>query len=140
MTPLQMRFQELLPVIQAGADGRVIQSSLLPSDPEAFPWSDVTEETFGYMVTSNELRIKPIPKYRPYTPEEALRHCGRLFKSSAAWCEDFHYAITACGPRDARVLKDFERPSMEHKISFERLVEIGTWVDSGNPCGVEVIE
>ena len=71
MTPLQKRCQELLPVIQAGAEGKELQI-LVCED-----WNDMQRFVPMNFLERNQYRIKPEPRYRPFTPEEALKQSSR---------------------------------------------------------------
>lgn len=51
--------KELLPIIRAFSEGKVIQTSI-----KGKPWKDLDENIAFY--TSDKYRIKPEPKYRPF--------------------------------------------------------------------------
>lgn len=62
---------ELLPIIQAFAEGKEIQQT------DGYDWYDLDDPDF--MANGNSYRIKPGPKYRPFTNveecwEEMLNH------------------------------------------------------------------
>ena len=57
------RAKELLPIIQAFADGKKIECSVKGEDA----WSDTFYPTW---VDSRDYRIKPEPKYRPFNDAE----------------------------------------------------------------------
>ena len=55
--------KELLPIIQAFSEGKVIQTSV-----KGKPWEDLGENIAFY--TNDKYRIKPGPKYRPFKNTE----------------------------------------------------------------------
>ena len=62
---------ELLPIIQAFAEGKEIQQT------DGYDWYDLDDPDF--MANGNSYRIKPGPKYRPFTNveecwQEMLKH------------------------------------------------------------------
>lgn len=120
MTPLQKRCQELLPVIQAGAEGKTIQWRQSVGE-------DWKKKVDGVFSEYTSYRIKPEPQYRPFTPEEALAHTrdivesketGRLF--SIQW-----------------VNADRVRFSDDSTSDFKMLLARFRFHD-GTPCGVLV--
>jgi hypothetical protein len=130
VTELQKQWQELLPVVQAGAEGKDVQSSIMPSEPVAFPWQVVTAENFGRLVTVYDLRIKPEPQYRPFTPEEALKQGGReIVRKTNRWKTPFYVGT------DRIVVPDFLCTTSH---SFSDLLEKFVFSDDGSPCGVRI--
>lgn len=68
--------KELLPIIQAFSEGRVIEFSSITDVSKA--WREVTDFPIG-MIKNFKFRIKPEPKYRPFANAEEcwtemLRH------------------------------------------------------------------
>lgn len=57
------RAKELLPIIQAFADGKKIEFALFDDDGAISEWSDVH---FPKWSNNHIYRIKPEPKYRPF--------------------------------------------------------------------------
>ena len=97
--------KELLPFIQAFAEGKEIQQT------DGYDWYDLDDPDF--MANGNSYRIKPGPKYRPFTNieecwNEMLKHqplgwikneCGNIFNIIAIFKEaiklnerDTHYS------------------------------------------------
>lgn len=74
--------KELLPIIQAFAEGRTIQSRCIKGDKSL--WYDIVDENSFDMGDFNldsdyEFRVKPEPKYRPFKNadecwQEMLKH------------------------------------------------------------------
>lgn len=67
---------ELLPIIQAFSEGRVIEFSSITDVSKA--WREVTDFPIG-MIKNFKFRIKPEPKYRPFKDaeecwQEMLKH------------------------------------------------------------------
>lgn len=61
---------ELLPIIQAFSEGRIIEFSSITDVSKA--WREVTDFPIG-MIKNFKFRIKPEPKYRPFVNAE---ECG----------------------------------------------------------------
>ena len=60
------RAKELLPVIQAYAEGKTIQASITNGC-----WDDIEQANWGSSINDHvRYRIKPEPKLRPWKPEE----------------------------------------------------------------------
>lgn len=59
--------KELLPIIQAYAEGKSIEFSSITDVSKA--WTEVTDFPLG-MIDSFKFRIKPEPKYRPFKDAE----------------------------------------------------------------------
>ena len=57
------RAKELLPIIQAFAEGKKIEMALFDGDGALSEWSDVFSPTWR---DDRDYRIKPEPKYRPF--------------------------------------------------------------------------
>lgn len=57
------RAKELLPIIQAFAEGKKIEMALFDGDGALSEWSDVFFPTWR---DDRDYRIKPEPKYRPF--------------------------------------------------------------------------
>lgn len=58
---------ELLPIIKAFSEGRIIESSSITDVSKA--WREVTDFPIG-MIKNFKFRIKPEPKYRPFANAE----------------------------------------------------------------------
>lgn len=56
--------KELLPIIKAFADGKIIQTK------NCGVWTDVTDKKVNFDLPSPFYRIKPEPKYRPFKTVE----------------------------------------------------------------------
>lgn len=56
--------KELLPIIQAFAEGRPIQCKL--KECKTANWNDITGDYHAFLPLSLQYRIKPEPKYRPF--------------------------------------------------------------------------
>jgi len=123
MTPLQKRCQELLPVIQAGAEGKAIQWKISGDE-----WND-NEPCDANFVECSKYRIKPESKYRPFTPVEAARELlGHLIARAGECGHSFVTAINEGG-----VLTN-----LHGDISYQELAS--SFLKNGAPCGVLVQE
>ena len=62
--------KELLPIIQAFAEGKTIQF-LCSGEGENSYWEDIEpNESIGFSDDTSKYRIKPEPKYRPFKDKE----------------------------------------------------------------------
>lgn len=117
------RAKELLPVIQAYADGRAIQVRTVGNGP----WVDVIYTDFS---PSCEYRVKPELKLRPWKPEEVPIGCAiRRKDTPEEWC-----MATACvhGTVKMGIIGEYFDFSDCH-IHCEHSTNNGkTW----HPCGV----
>ena len=62
--------KEMLPIIQAWADGKTIQVQ----NPNGGEWFDVKIETLRSICEELKYRIKPAPKFRPFKSQEECWH------------------------------------------------------------------
>lgn len=58
-------YKELLPIIQAFAEGKVIQFRCKTGE-----WLDIINNEFDFILSPDDYRIKPEPKYRPFKSQE----------------------------------------------------------------------
>lgn len=58
-------YKELLPIIQAFADGKVIQFRCKSGE-----WVEIRNDEIDFSLSPNDYRIKPNPKYRPFKNQE----------------------------------------------------------------------
>lgn len=126
MTPLQKRCIELLPVIQGGAQGKVIQLKFIGD------WKDKNPDSTTFDGIATSYRIKPEPKYRPFTQAEGLKHIGRNI-SHKGFPVGFTKNIRGVGV-DGFVCKTVGHVEWSD-MPFAFLVENYTF-DDGSPCGV----
>ena len=64
------RAKELLPIIQAFADGKKIEMASFDDDGALSEWSDVYFPKWLDWLDNHIYRIKPEPKYRPFNTKE----------------------------------------------------------------------
>ena len=119
--------KELLPIIQAFAEGKAIQQT------DGYDWYDLDDPDF--MANGNYYRIKPETKYRPFKNadecwQEMLKHQPFGWIKSKEATEDVYFTITGltntCG---------FMLNSPEGR-SFSRLYDYYTFTD-GTPFGIK---
>ena len=121
---------ELLPIIKAFSEGKVIESR---SKRFKEDWKEVTE-IHGFSYISYEFRIKPEPKYRPFKDAE---ECWAKMKKHQpfGWVKlkatGKYFILQAVGDFLAVVGFD-DRPT-----SYDNLFEEYTFAD-GVPFGVKV--
>ncbi len=90
MTPAEAL--KLIPILQAYAEGKVIQYR---SDPDA-PWNDPKPgETWGMIDHVDRYRIKPEPSYVPWTFETCpvgavIREKKSAWKGVIIECDEIH--------------------------------------------------
>ena len=112
--------KKLLPFIAAFAGGKTIQ---FLSNSEL--WTDVTEPRW---VDGFEYRVKPEPKVRPYTYEEANLLVGTVVKLKSTGLR--RIIVEGCD-------ESIERLTVgEEHTSRDELLEEYTHLD-GRPCGIE---
>lgn len=126
--------KELLPIIQAYAEGKSIEFSSITDVSKA--WREVADFPLG-MIDKFKFRIKPEPKYRPFANaeecwQEMLRHepFGWI-KGKEGWQ---HSLITS-------IVADEEDVSINGINGFvlDEIMEHYTFSD-GTPFGVKVEE
>ncbi len=84
------RAKELLPIITAFAEGKVIQKRFQLSLEQNNPWTDYDDPEFMSEICSEfDFRIKPEPKLRPFTQGEACAF--RLFKCGSLTVQPHYY-------------------------------------------------
>ena len=126
------RAKELLPIIQAFAEGKKVEMALFDNDGAISEWADVF---FPIWSDDHIYRIKPEPKYRPFEDaeecwEEMQKHQpfgwilflnGTDFKFRSFICSVYKGIIEVC-----------DRPQYTFKDAFRAF----TFAD-GNPFGKE---
>lgn len=129
------RAKELLPIIQAFAEGKAIESRCIKGYTSL--WYDDEDPSFD---NDLEYRIKPEPKYRPFKDaeecwEEMLKH--QPFGWVIGKSSHRHWAIESTGSNltcsDNNVLIGSAWKS------FSYMFEQYTFAD-GTPCGVKMEE
>ena len=114
-------WKELLPVIIAFANGEQIELKMINGNN----WEDINDAEFGQ--SAKNYRIKPTPKYRPFTYEEAVeRLLGKGIKDN-----DGNVGIVHSVDKEGAF--HFYRS----RTSFSNYYEFYTFLD-GSPCGMLV--
>lgn len=126
---------ELLPIIKAYAEGRIIESSSITDVSKA--WREVTEFPVG-MIKYFKFRIKPEPKYRPFANAE---ECWQEMQKHQpfGWVKDkkdVHHRVLITAVDD-----DTCGMSLNGNAawSLSGIMDLFTFVD-GTPFGVKVEE
>ena len=134
MTPLQKRCQELLPVIQAGAEGKAI---IWHAGKHWMPLGDGPGHVALNFLDDETYRIKPEPRYRPFTPEEALMQCGRrvIDKHAPERSEKIRTVGINRGTTEVWLSPDGGQISGQSWASPDYLLRTFVF-DDGTPCGV----
>lgn len=129
--------KELLPIIQAFAEGKEIEFRSKGFDEE---WREL-KQIPGLSYDSFEYRIKPEPKYRPFKDadecwQEMLKHepFGWVVITENNLSIKYNIqALVQDGVKSAAVLTD---DVMSEKLPFEGVLQKFTFVD-GAPFGVK---
>lgn len=126
---------ELLPIIKAYAEGRIIESSSITDVSKA--WREVTEFPVG-MIKYFKFRINPEPKYRPFANAEK---CWQEMQKHQpfGWVKDkkdVHHRVLITAVDD-----DTCGMSLNGNAawSLSGIMDLFTFVD-GTPFGVKVEE
>ena len=131
--------KEFYPILQAFAEGRVIECRTKPSSIKANivpnEWTEIEE--IGYW-DNIEYRIKPEPKYRPFKDaEECWQEMQKHQPFGWVKCKDdsipgkFMYIIS--------VRSNEVAISSALDISYSELIKYYTFID-GTPVGVKIEE
>ena len=124
--------KEMLPVLQAFAEGKTIESRCIKGDKSL--WYDDEDPIFD---NDLEYRIKPEPKYRPFANAE---ECWQEMQKHQpfGWVKNLscYYNITAVSNIDV-VLANFSMCTFIQ--SFIKIMNDFTFAD-GTPFGVKVEE
>ena len=124
--------KELLPIIQAYAEGKSIEFSSITDVSKA--WREVTDFPLG-MIGSFKFRIKPEPKYRPFANAE---ECWNEMEKHHpfGWVNDRNGSKFIIGAVDSDntvfICEDGTR-------TFDEVFKYYTFAD-GTPFGVKVEE
>lgn len=115
--------KELLPIMQAFADGKIIQVW-------NNTWKDTTEDP--YFCGTNKYRIKPEPKYRPFKTQEdcwteMLKHQPFGWVRSKK-CKALLWNVTSINKDDITIICDYYK--------FHRAFECFEFID-GTPFGIK---
>ena len=129
----RQQVKELLPIIQAFAEGKTIQ----PYNPLTKEWYD-EYESIDFHSESPKYRIKPEPKYRPFKDAD---ECFEEMKKHQpfAWIKDkqqheYFNMISIC----INAATTFQYDEVEY-YDYQKLINEYTFAD-GTPFGVKVME
>lgn len=123
---------ELLPIIQAFSEGRVIEFSSITDVSKA--WREVTDFPIG-MIKNFKFRIKPEPKYRPFVNAEEC-WTEMLKHQPFGWVKDRNGSKFIIENVDSR---GFVEVYDEGTCNFKEVFENRTFAD-GLPFGIKVEE
>ena len=122
--------KELLPIIQAYAEGKVIESRCIKGEKSL--WYDDKDPSFD---DDFEYRIKPEPKYRPFKGAEEC-WAEMLKHQPFGWVKDRNGSRFVIENVDSR---GFVEVYDEGTCTFKEVFENRTFAD-GVPFGVKVEE
>lgn len=124
--------KQLLPIIQAFAEGRPIQYRM--KDIKSAKWNDINKNYHEFSPHSFQYRIKPEPKYRPFKDAE---ECWQEMQKHQpfGWVKEKE--------RNVRTVINYVHNDWVMfscgSVLFERLFDIYTFAD-GTPFGVKLEE
>lgn len=123
---------ELLPIIKAFSEGRIIEFSSITDVSKA--WREVTDFPIG-MIKNFKLRIKPEQKFRPFKDAE---ECWTEMQKHQpfGWVKDRNGSTFVIENIDSR---GFVKVYDDGTCSFKEVFENRTFAD-GTPFGVKVEE
>ena len=114
--------KELLPIMQAFADGKKIETRY-----DIYDW---TETEVLHLESNNEYRIKPEPKYRPFKSQEEC--WNEMHKHpDFGWVTDGYYKSTICVKSNSIVIT-----ISSYEYSFVKAFETHKFTD-GTPFGIK---
>lgn len=115
------------PVLLAYSQGKTIQV-LQPTGK----WDDIPDPSFAPIA---QYRVKPEPKYRPFTPEELIWLVGRTVTREDGQQFEVDYFYHSAGGSFVRIVCD---PQMATLGPVDLLAHYK--LKGGSPCGFEVAE
>ena len=114
--------KELLPIMQAFADGKKIETRY-----DIYDW---TETEVLHLESNNEYRIKPEPKYRPFKSQEEC--WNEMHKHpDFGWVTDGYYKSTICVKSNSIAIT-----ISSYEYSFVKAFETHKFTD-GTPFGIK---
>lgn len=112
------------PVMRAWADGGTLQFKRDDG------WVDVVQSEMTPLIKYlDRYRIKPEPKYRPWTPEEAVKHLGKWVYNRLS---NYSQKIVAIHEELVLFHGGGRYTYLELMNSYK--------TDDGKPCGTEVVD
>lgn len=124
--------KEILPIIQAFVDGKIIQYRGLKGD-----WIDYTNPEYlsiNFLSFSHNYRVKPEPKYRPFkTKEECWEEMHK--HSDFGWVKSKQWGSYALLGNISEVI--IRSTDECHKNSMNYIYEEYTFTD-GEPFGIKI--
>lgn len=118
---------ELLPIIKAFTEGRIIEFSSITDVSKA--WREVTDFPLG-MINSFKFRIKPEPKRRPFAnAEECWQEMAK--HQPFGWVKSTLFKDLALVQRVTTLYVEINRDIIDYKDTLEKF----TFAD-GTPFGI----
>lgn len=120
--------KELLPIIQAFAEGKDIQIRNITDDG----WDDINNDRMSFCAKAEAYRIKPEPNYRPFKTQEEcwnemLKHQPFGWVRSKK-CNALLWNVTSINKDDITIICDYYK--------FHRAFECFEFTD-GTPFGIK---
>lgn len=117
--------KELLPIIQAKAEGKTIQAKAIDG-----MWYD-DEDMLKFDSSPQNYRIKPEPKYRPFSNAEEC--WGEMQKHQPfGWVKAYHGKFVITGIRDSKATIGRN----DNFMDYDYILENYTFAD-GTPFGIK---
>ena len=127
--------KELLPIIQAYAEGKTIQYKNKEGE-----WADVTfEENLSFINTPSKYRIKPDPKYRPFRTKEECWNEMQEHKLFGWITNKSQYLLIACVRQwNIECIPDTGSGVLYSRtLTFAETLEQGYTFADGTPFGIK---
>ena len=128
--------KELLPIIQAFAEGKIIQDKI----EGLTDWVDTDEINLEYEGQAIKHRIKPKPKYRPFKTQEEcwsemLKHQPFGWVIGGKDYENFYHIeyVYSCNPYNYHRVKLSQN---DMSFNYEHMFRDFTFID-GSPFGIK---
>lgn len=125
----RQRAKELLPIIQAFAEGKTIQYYYEHTYPH---WIDIgTNDSAGFNDDTLKYRIKPEPKYRPF---KSMEECWQemLKHQPFGWVKSYHGQFVITAIRDSKATIGIN----DNFLDYDYILKSYTFAD-GTPFGIK---
>ena len=124
-----MKVSEQIAIMKAFEDGKTIERK----DVKETEWKILEYvENYQFDFVSNEYRIKPVPKYRPY---ESVDEAFKEAEKHGFWMQNV----------DRMYLRFIDGFHINKNIDIficdycvDDILDMFVWADDGSPCGVKI--
>ena len=124
-----MKVSEQIAIIKAYEDGKTIEVKRY----DETKWESIVYiDNYQFDFVSNEYRIKPVPKYRPY---ESVDEAYKEAEKHGFWMQNV----------DRMYLRFIDGFHINKNIDIficdycvDDILDMFVWADDGSPCGVKI--